>query len=131
MVNTASFCGFTPQYQGLQALWDTYRELGLVVLGVPSNDFGQQEPGSSAEIKDFCDANYQVTFPLTEKEMVSGAKAHPFYQWAKQEKGTLAAPKWNFHKYLVAPDGRLTDWFSTITKPDDPAVIKAVEAVLP
>jgi len=131
VVNTASLCGFTPQYEGLQALWDTYRDRGLVVLGVPSNDFGAQEPGTSTEIKDFCATNYQVTFPLAEKEVVSGADAHPFYQWARAELGMLASPKWNFHKYLIAPDGRLVDWFSTTTKPGSAKVIKAVEAVLP
>jgi len=131
VVNTASLCGFTPQYEGLQALWDTYSDRGLVVLGVPSNDFGGQEPGSSTEIKDFCATNFQVTFPLAEKEVVSGEGAHPFYKWARAELGVLAAPKWNFHKYLIAPDGRLVDWFSTTTKPGSAKVIKAVEAVLP
>jgi len=131
VVNTASLCGFTPQYEGLQALWQQYEDRGLVVLGVPSNDFGSQEPGSSAEIKDFCDTNYQVTFPLADKEVVSGTNAHPFYQWAKAELGVLAAPKWNFHKYLVAPDGTLVDWFATTTKPGDSQVIDAIEAVLP
>jgi len=131
VVNTASFCGFTPQYQGLQALWEHYESRGLVVLGVPSNDFGSQEPGTSAEIKNFCDTNYSITFPLAKKEVVSGAGAHPFYLWAKAELGMLAAPKWNFHKYLVAPDGRLVDWFSTVTKPDEAKVIQAIEAVLP
>ncbi|HEY9164294.1 MAG TPA: glutathione peroxidase [Magnetovibrio sp.] len=131
LVNTASFCGFTPQYKELQALWQRYEGRGLVVLGVPSNDFGGQEPGSSAEIKDFCDTTYQVTFPLADKEVVSGASAHPFYQWAKAELGVLAAPKWNFHKYLIAPDGRLVDWFATTTKPTDAKVIAAIEAVLP
>lgn len=131
VVNTASECGFTPQYEGLQALYDRYRERGLVVLGVPANDFGGQEPGSAAQIKDFCDTNYHITFPMTEKEVVKGDKAHPFYKWAVQELGALAAPKWNFHKYLVAPDGRLVDWFSTVTKPDDGDLIRAVEAVLP
>lgn len=131
VVNTASLCGFTPQYQELQALWERYEARGLVVLGVPSNDFGGQEPGSSAEIKDFCDTTYQVTFPLADKEGVSGDNAHPFYLWAKAELGVLAAPKWNFHKYLVGPDGRLVDWFATPTKPSDPKVIKAIEALLP
>lgn len=131
VVNTASFCGFTPQYEGLQALWDAYRERGLVVLGVPSNDFGSQEPGTSSEIKDFCATNYHITFPLVDKEVVSGSGAHPFYTWARAELGMLAAPKWNFHKYLIAPDGRLVDWFSTATKPGSDKVLKAVEAVLP
>jgi len=131
VVNTASFCGFTPQYEGLQALWDRYRDRGLVVLGVPSNDFGSQEPGSSTQIKDFCSTNYQVTFPMTEKEVVSGSHAHPFYRWARAELGMLAAPKWNFHKYLLSPDGRLVDWFSTATKPDSRKIAQAIEAVLP
>jgi len=131
VVNTASFCGFTPQYEGLQALQDKYKDQGLIVLGVPSNDFGKQEPGSSTEIKDFCDINYSITFPLTEKEVVSGDGAHPFYKWAKAELGTLAAPKWNFHKYLITPEGKLADWFSTMTKPGSAKVIKAIEAVLP
>lgn len=131
VVNTASLCGFTPQYEDLQALWERYEARGLVVLGVPSNDFGGQEPGSSTEIKDFCDTTFQVTFPLADKEAVSGDTAHPFYLWAKAELGVLAAPKWNFHKYLVGPDGRLVDWFATPTKPSDPKVIKAIEALLP
>lgn len=131
VVNTASLCGFTPQYEGLQALWQTYGDKGLVVLGVPSNDFGSQEPGASSEIKDFCATNYFVTFPLTDKEVVSGSGAHPFYKWARAELGVLAAPKWNFHKYLIAPDGRLVDWFSTTTKPGSPKIAKAIEAVLP
>ena len=131
VVNTASFCGFTPQYEGLQTLWETYQHRGLVILGVPSNDFGQQEPGSSAEIKDFCSTNYQVSFAMTEKEVVSGANAHPFYKWARAELGYLAAPKWNFHKYLLDPEGRLVDWFSTATKPNADKLIRAVEKVLP
>ena len=131
VVNTASLCGFTPQYKGLQALWETYQDRGLVVLGVPSNDFGSQEPGSAAEIKDFCETNYFVTFPLAEKEVVKGDRAHPFYKWAAAELGVLASPKWNFHKYLVAPDGRLVDWFATTTEPMDADVLKAVEAILP
>ena len=131
VVNTASLCGFTPQYKGLQALWERYEARGLVVLGVPSNDFGSQEPGSSSEIKNFCDTNYSITFPLADKEVVSGDGAHPFYKWAKAELGALAAPKWNFHKYLVAPDGRLVDWFATTTKPNADKVIKAIESVLP
>ena len=131
VVNTASFCGFTPQYQALQALWERYEARGLVVLGVPSNDFGSQEPGSSADIKTFCDTTYSITFPLADKEVVSGDDAHPFYRWARAELGVLAAPKWNFHKYLIAPDGRLVDWFATTTKPDDAKVIQAIEKVLP
>lgn len=131
IVNTASQCGFTPQYKGLEELSEKYRERGLVVLGVPSNDFGGQEPGSSSEIKEFCDLNYGVRFSLTEKSKVVGDDAHPFYLWAAKELGPLAKPRWNFHKYLVAPDGRLVDWFSSVTTPDSSRVAKAVEAVLP
>jgi len=131
VVNTASFCGFTPQYTALQSLWDAYKNKGLVVLGVPSNDFGGQEPGTSREIKDFCDTNYHITFPMTEKEKVIGDQAHAFYKWAAQSLGPLATPKWNFHKYLISPDGKLVDWFSTVTKPNDPAVVNAIKAQLP
>jgi glutathione peroxidase len=131
LVNTASQCGFTPQYQGLQALWTKYRSRGLVVLGVPSNDFGGQEPGGSAEIKSFCETSFGVDFPLTEKVKVTGDEAHPFYRWAARELGPLAKPRWNFHKYLIAPDGRLVDWFSTVTRPDSPSVSQAIEALLP
>jgi glutathione peroxidase len=131
IVNTASQCGFTPQYKALEDLAEKYRERGLVVLGVPSNDFGGQEPGSAGEIKEFCDLNYHISFPLTEKSKVVGDDAHPFYRWAAKELGPLAKPRWNFHKYLIAPDGRLADWFSTVTSPDSPRIIKAVEALLP
>jgi len=131
VVNTASKCGFTPQYEGLQALYETYQDRGLVVLGIPSNDFGGQEPGTSAEIKDFCDTNYHITFPIAEKEVVSGNNAHPFYKWARAELGVLAAPKWNFHKYLINTEGKLVEWFATTTKPGSAGVVKAVEAILP
>lgn len=131
VVNTASQCGFTPQYEGLQALWQAYRDRGLIVLGVPSNDFGGQEPGSNAEIKKFCEINFQVDFPMTEKVAVKGAGAHPFYKWAADELGALATPKWNFHKYLVGPDGRLVNWFSTPTGPDALRLRNAIEKVLP
>lgn len=131
VVNTASQCGFTPQYKGLEALAEKYGERGLVVVGVPSNDFGGQEPGTSTEIKQFCELNYDIKFPLTEKVDVVGDEAHPFYRWAAKELGPIAKPRWNFHKYLIAPDGSLVDWFSSVTSPDSPRVIKAIEKVLP
>jgi glutathione peroxidase len=130
LVNTASQCGFTPQYKGLQVLWQKYRDRGLVVLGMPSNDFGGQEPGSSAEIKGFCETSFGIDFPLTEKVKVTGNQAHPFYRWAARELGPLAKPRWNFHKYLIAPDGRLVDWFSTVTSPESPSISKAIETLL-
>jgi glutathione peroxidase len=131
VVNTASQCGFTKQYAGLQELWTRYRERGLVVLGVPSNDFGGQEPGSEAEIKKFCAVNFDVDFPLAAKETVKGEGAHPFYKWAAAELGVMAAPRWNFHKYLIGPDGKLVDWFSTPTDPMASRVTAAIEALLP
>jgi glutathione peroxidase len=131
VVNTASQCGFTRQYAGLQDIWEKYRDRGLVVLGVPSNDFGAQEPGTESEIKEFCEVNFNVAFPLTAKERVAGGSAHPFYRWAAEQLGFAALPRWNFHKYLVAPDGRLVDWFSTATRPTSERVRKAIEAHLP
>lgn len=131
VVNTASFCGFTRQYADLQAVWARYRDRGLVVLGVPSNDFGNQEPGSEAEIKQFCEVNFDVDFPLTAKAHVVGEPAHPFYRWAAEELGAGSTPRWNFHKYLVSPEGELVDWFSTMTSPSAPAVSRAIEANLP
>lgn len=131
VVNTASHCGFTHQYADLQALWERYRGRGLVVLAVPSNDFGGQEPGTEAEIKQFCEVNFSADFPMTSKVHVKGAEAHPFYEWAVAELGVAAAPRWNFHKYLVAPDGRLVDWFATATSPTSDEVQRAIEAHLP
>jgi glutathione peroxidase len=130
LVNTASQCGFTPQYTDLQKLWSDYRAKGLVVLGVPSNDFGGQEPGSAEQIKEFCEVNFDVDFPLTEKQVVLGGQAHPFYRWIAAELGEDALPKWNFHKYLIAPDGRIAEVFPSKVKPTDRQVIQAVEAAL-
>ncbi|MBT4740330.1 MAG: glutathione peroxidase [Rhodospirillaceae bacterium] len=131
VVNTASFCGYTPQYEGLQSLWSEYKDKGLVVLGVPSNDFGAQEPGTAEEIKDFCEANFDVDFPLTAKEVVKGGSAHSFYKWAAAEKGAENAPSWNFHKYLVAPDGSLVEAFPSRVEPMSKELVSAIEAQLP
>lgn len=130
VVNTASRCGYTPQYTQLQDLWERYRDKGLVVLGVPSNDFGGQEPGDEKEIKEFCSVNFNVDFPMTAKQQVSGDNAHPFYKWAAQRLGVMASPKWNFHKYVIGPDGQLVDWFSTVTDPTSDKVIAVVETSL-
>ncbi len=129
VVNTASECGFTPQYEGLQALWEEYRDQGFVVLGAPSNDFGGQEPGSETEIKKFCEVNFNVNFPLTSKITTKGEDAHPFYKWARGETGS--GPKWNFHKYLIDPQGNLVGSFPTIVKPMSRKIRKAVEKNLP
>lgn len=131
VVNTASRCGFTPQYQGLEALWKEYRDRGLVVLGVPSNDFGGQEPGTDAEVATFCQINYGVDFPLLSKQVVAGPGAHPFYRWAADHTGPAGVPRWNFHKILVGHDGRLADWFSSMTGPDAARLRAAVEKALP
>lgn len=130
VVNTASACGFTPQYADLETLWRRYRGRGLVVLGVPSNDFGAQEPGSEAEIKGFCESTYEVDFPLTAKQAVIGGAAHPFYRWVVDEAGEAAAPRWNFHKYLVGPDGSLAGLWPSKVGPLDPEVIAAIEELL-
>lgn len=131
IANTASKCGFTGQYKGLEGLHETYGERGLTVLGVPCNDFGGQEPGSAEDIAAFCETTFRVRFPLTEKVAVRGPAAHPFYRWAAGKFGPWARPRWNFHKYLIAPDGRLSDWFFTTTKPGSPRISKAIEALLP
>ena len=130
VVNTASRCGFTSQYEGLVQLWQKYREKGFVVLAIPSNDFGGQEPGNSSEIKNFCEVTFGVDFPMSEKISVTGPDAHPFYKWAASEFGWIAKPRWNFHKYLVGADGQLVDWFSSVTKPSSNRLIKAIEAQL-
>lgn len=130
IVNTASECGFTPQYEGLEKLYEKFKEKGLVIIGVPSNDFGKQEPGNNEEIAKFCKLNYGVTFPMASKEIVSGEDAHPFYKWAKKTLGFGTAPKWNFHKYLVNRNGKLIDYFNSATSPDSDRLIKAVEKAL-
>ena len=127
LVNTASHCGFTPQYEDLEALWRRYRDLGLVVVGVPSNDFGRQEPGSDAEIKRFCESRYQVDFPLTSKQRVVGGDAHPLYKWAAQTGGTAAVPAWNFHKLLIGPFGDIAGAWPSQVQPLDQSVTRAIE----
>ena len=130
VVNTASFCGYTPQYRDLEALYRLYQARGLVVLGVPSNDFGEQEPGSAAEIKHFCETNYQVDFPLTEKYRVIGAAAHPFYRWVAETLGEAGAPRWNFHKYLIGADGQLAGAWPSQVRPTDSAITGEIETAL-
>jgi len=130
IANTASKCGFTPQYAALQQLWDEYRTRGLIVIGVPSNDFGRQEPGTEAEIAGFCQTNYGVGFPMAGKLPVSGRQAHPLFRWLAEQGGILARPRWNFYKYVVGRDGHLLDWFATITRPDSARVRAALEKAL-
>lgn len=130
LVNTASQCGFTPQYKELEALWRERKGQGVVVLGVPSNDFGAQEPGTETQIQYFCERNFAVTFPMTAKQAVIGAKAHPLYRWIAGELGEGAAPKWNFHKYLIGPDGALAGAWPSKVAPRAPEVIKAIDTAL-
>ncbi len=127
LVNTASRCGFTHQYDGLQALYDRYRDEGFVVLGVPSQDF-RQELASSAEVKKFCEVNFNLDFPMTEIEPVKGKGAHPLFQWLA---GQGAKPDWNFNKFLIAPDGRFVEKFGSSVNPDAPKMSKAIRKVLP
>lgn len=131
LVNTASECGFTPQYSALQKLWESYRNLGLVIIGVPSNDFGQQEPGNDEEIKSFCTKNYGVDFVLTRKEKVIGDKAHPLYQSISKELGGVAEPKWNFHKYLFDTTGELIEIWPSKVEPLSDEVKTRISEHLP
>ena len=130
VVNTASECGYTPQYAELQQLWEKYRERGLVVLGVPCNDFGAQEPGGAAQIGAFCQKNYGVTFPLAEKAGITGTPRHPFYQSVAQAIGEDQLPRWNFHKYLVDASGELAGAWPSKVSPQSPEITGAIEALL-
>jgi glutathione peroxidase len=126
VVNVASKCGFTNQYEGLQNLWSKYKSKGLVVIGVPSDNF-RQEPGTNKEIKDFCESTFGINFPITEKISVIGKNAHPFFIWAKDNHGSGAVPKWNFHKILIGKNGKVIDTFASITKPSSKKIISAIE----
>jgi len=130
VVNTASECGYTPQYKGLEEISKQYAGRGLVVVGVPSNDFGAQEPGTDSQIAQFCETKYWVTFPMTHKEPVIGAAAHPFYKWIASALGEDHLPKWNFTKYLVGRDGAINGLFSSKVKPESPELTQAIEAEL-
>ena len=131
IVNTASMCGFTSQYSALQELWDSYRDRGLVVLGVPSDDFGGQELDSAAEVKSFCTINYNIDFPMTDIVHVKGPAAHPYFKWVADVHGGLAVPRWNFHKHLLDPNGQLVNWFVSTTRPSSSKLRRAIEKILP
>jgi len=130
VVNTASECGYTPQYAGLQKLWAAYKDRGLIVLGVPSNDFGAQEPGTAKQIAAFCERNYGVDFPMTAKVATLGANAHPFYKRVVAELGEGAAPRWNFHKYLLDGAGELAGAWPSKVAPEAKELAKAIDAAL-
>jgi glutathione peroxidase len=127
VVNTASFCGYTHQYAGLQKLWETYEGRGLVVIGVPSNDFGAQEPKAEGEIKEFCEGAFGITFPLTAKYPVRGQNAHPFYKWTTSVLGASATPRWNFTKILVARDGSAVASYGSSVTPSSRELVAAIE----
>ena len=130
VVNVASQCGFTKQYEDMQKVWENYQNKGVVMLGVPSNDFGKQEPGTSEEIKNFCEAKFGITFPMTAKVSVKGENAHPFYIWARENHGKSTIPKWNFHKIIIGKDGKVLDTFASMTNPSSKKFIKAIEKAL-
>lgn len=133
IVNTASKCGFTPQYEGLQHLWSLYgrdQDNGLAIIGVPSNQFGNQEPGSADEIGAFCYRNYGVSFPMAAKSSVRGPDAIPLFQWLRQQGGIFSIPRWNFYKYLINSQGQLQKWYTPLSKPDSPRLEGAVQRLL-
>ena len=130
VVNVASQCGFTKQYEDMQKIWERYQSRGVVILGIPSNDFGNQEPGDSKDIKNFCEAKFGISFPMTEKVSVKGENAHPFYKWAEKNHGRSAVPKWNFHKIIIGKDGKIFDTFASITNPSSKRFIASLEKAI-
>ena len=130
LVNVASNCGFTKQYDDLQNLYDSYKSKGLIVIGMPSNQFGGQEPGSETEIKKFCETNFNITFQMTSKYDVKGDNAHPIYIWAKETFGKSTVPKWNFHKILINKEGKVEDTFASFTNPMSKKIINKLEEIL-
>jgi glutathione peroxidase len=130
VVNTASFCGFTPQYEALEKAQTTYKDKGFTVIGVPSGDFMGQEYKTNAEIKQFCESKFGINFPLSEKSVVTGSKATPFFAWAAATLGAKEAPKWNFHKYLVDRSGKIVGSFASGTTPDSPEITAAIQRAI-
>ena len=130
LVNVASNCGFTKQYSNLQELYDVYQSKGLIVLGVPSNQFGGQEPENEEVIKDFCETNFNISFPMTSKYDVKGKEAHPIYIWAKETYGNSAVPKWNFHKILINSEGKVQDTYASFTNPMSDKIVSEIEKIL-
>ena len=130
VVNVASQCGFTNQYEDMQKVWENYQKKGVIIIGVPSNDFGNQEPGNNKEIKDFCEAKFGISFPMTEKVSVKGSEAHPFYIWARENHGRSAIPKWNFHKIIIDKNGKIAETFSSITNPSSKKFIEVLDRLI-
>ena len=130
IVNTASQCGFTPQYAGLQNLYQKYKDKGLVIIGVPSSDFANQEFDNNEDIKKFTNKEFNITFPLATVTKVKGKDAHPFYKWASKQSGILGSPKWNFHKYIIDKEGNFATWFASTTKPEANKIVKKIDSLL-
>ena len=130
LVNVASKCGFTKQYTELQTIYEKYKEKGFIVLAVPSNQFGGQEPGTNTEIKNFCETNFDITFPITDKVDVKGDNAHSLYRWAKKNYGNSTIPKWNFHKILINKDGKIVDTYNSFINPTSKKIIEKLEKIL-
>ncbi len=129
VVNTASYCGFTKQYDDMQELWERYKDKGLIVLGIPSNSFNQEKKVNS-EVKKFCEINFNINFPLTEITDVKGDKAHEIYKWAKENYGKSAVPKWNFYKILINKEGIIEDTYASLTNPTSKKITKKIESLL-
>ena len=129
IVNTASYCGFTKQYNDMQELWEKYRDKGLIVLGIPSNSFNQEKSNNSA-VKEFCEVNFNINFPLTEITDVKGDNAHEIYKWAKVNYGKSAVPKWNFYKILINKEGKIEDTYASLTSPTSKENYKKIESLL-
>ena len=128
-MNTASYCGFTKQYDDLQKLWDQFKSKGLIVLGIPSNSFNQEKKNNS-EIKKFCEMNFNINFPLSTLTDVKGNNAHEIFKWAKENHGKSAIPKWNFYKILINKEGKIEETYSSLTKPTSNKIIKKIESLL-
>ena len=129
LVNTASYCGFTNQYDGLQKIYQKYKDKGLIVMGVPSNSFNQ-EKNEESEIKQFCEVNFDITFPMTSIYDVRGENAHPIYKWAKDNYGKSAVPKWNFHKIIINKEGKIEETFGSLTKPTSNKILNILDKLL-
>ena len=130
IVNTASLCGFTYQYSDIESLYQRYKKDGLIIIGIPSNDFGNQELSSNQKVKEFCSVNFDISFILTEITSIKGEKGHPFFKWIKKEAGFLAFPKWNFYKYIINKEGMLVKWYSSTTRPNSNKVTQEIEKII-
>lgn len=131
VVNTASLCGFTKQYNAMQEIWEKYKDRGFILIAVPTNDFGNQEPGADDEIVNFCKVNFGINFPITTKVSSKGDKQDPFFKLARKDFGYFSGPFWNFYKYLYSPEGKPIKWYSSFTKPDSSSLEKIIEKNLP